>query len=1057
MLERIIASSIRRRWLVLLITLCVAGLGIDHYGKLPIDAVPDITNVQVQINTEVPGLTPLEVEQRITLALEIAIAGVPKLDHTRSISRYGLSQITAIFDDDTDIYFARQLLNERLQEARDRLPPGTTPSLGPISTGLGEIFLYVVQNEEGSGSHSPSELRTVQDWIIKPQLRNIKGVADINSIGGYEKQYLVTPSQERLQAYDLTFDDLIRALVENHTSAGAGYIERNGEQYLVRSPGQIQTTEEIGKIVVKTHHNIPILIRDVADISQGTDLRNGAATKDGKEVVLGTVFMLKGQNSREVSTAAAQALAQIRRSLPPGISAIPVYNRTDLVNATIRTVKKNLFEGAVLVIVVLFLFLGNIRAALVTALVIPLSMLFTITGMVRVGVSGNLMSLGAIDFGLIVDGAVIVVENCLRALTIEQRRVGRLLSPQERLRVVFDATREVRQSTLFGELIIMVVYLPILTLTGIEGKLFHPMAYTVILALLGAMICSLTFVPAAVALCVTAPITDHQDGIISRLQAAYQRVLRKALEHSRRIIGAAVTVLALTVTLAGALGSEFIPSLDEGDVALHALRIPGTSLTQAVHMQHELERKLKQVPEVATSFGKIGTAEIANDPMPPSVTDGYVMMRPRAEWRDPDKSREQLVRELERAVADVPGNNYEFTQPIEMRFNELIAGVRSDLAIKVFGDELETLLPLGKAVEEVLMRIPGAADVKVEQVSGLPFLSISPDRERLARYGISLAQVQRVIQIAIAGHQASELFEGDRRFPIVVRLPEQARNSIEQIKQLPIPVPVPAGPALLQTGYLTSAQEALQRVSRYFVPLEEVADVLVTEGPNQISREDGKRRIVVTANIRGRPLGSFVKEAQTTIEREVRLPTDYWIAWGGQFEHLISARARLMVVIPTALLLILGLLYISVGTLTESLLVFTGVPLALTGGVAALWLRGIPFSISAAIGFIALSGVAVLNGLVMVTFIKKLIADGVALTDAVVQGSAVRLRPVLMTALVASLGFLPMALSSGTGSEVQRPLATVVIGGLISSTLLTLFVLPVLFRRWGGRARAPGD
>lgn len=1058
MVERILSFSILHRWLILLATTGVAALGAYNYQRLPIDAVPDITNVQVQINTEAVGYSPLETEQRITFPVETALAGLPSLEYTRSISRYGLSQVTVVFDDGTDIYFARQLVGERLQQVEGSLPPGIEPSMGPIATGLGEIFMFTVENEheedDADDRRDTTELRTINDWVIKPQLRSVPGVIDVNTIGGYVKQYHVTPRPETLIAYDLTFRDVLNALVTNNDNVGAGYIERKGEQYLVRVPGRVADLDGIRQIVVGHRDGMPIHIDDVASVLLGPELRTGAATKDGKETVLGTVFMLIGENSRAVSRRVAAKMEEINRTLPPGVVAKTVYDRTDLVNATIHTVRTNLVEGAILVVVVLFLLLGNARAAFVTALVIPLSMLFTVTGMVESKVSGNLMSLGALDFGLIVDGAVIIVENCVRRLGEEQHRLGRVLTRAERLKVVFDGSREVRRATMFGELIIAIVYLPILTLTGVEGKMFFPMAFTVICALFAAMVLSVTFVPAACALVLTGKVAERENAFIRVASMVYRPALAFCMRFRAPVAVCAVVIVAAGGLLALRMGTEFIPSLDEGDVALHALRIPGTSLTQAIRMQHVLERRLEKLPEVKTVFAKIGTAEIATDPMPPSVADGFVIMRPRAEWPDPRKRKIELVRELEEAAVAVPGNNYEFTQPIEMRFNELIAGVRSDVAVKVFGDDMEILEGVGKELEKVLKQVPGASDVKLEQSTGLPVMTITPVRSALARYGLNVADVQEVVEIALGGRTAGQVFEGDRGFDIVVRLPEDRRNDPEVIRRLPVPLPehVARYGASVQP---TRRSELQLGMPPLFVPLSEVASISVVTGPNMINRENGKRRVVVTANVRGRDLGSFVAEAQSIIAERVSVPAGYWTEWGGQFENLISAANRLRIVVPVVLLLIFVLLFTTFGTATDALLVFTGVPLALTGGVLALWLRGIPISISAGVGFIALSGVAVLNGVVMISFINKLRIDGVALDEAIEQGALTRLRPVLMTALVAALGFVPMALATGTGAEVQRPLATVVIGGIVSSTLLTLLVLPGLYRIFHARERLP--
>jgi cobalt-zinc-cadmium resistance protein CzcA len=1050
MFEALLKFSIAHRWLVMLLTIALAALGLYNYQRLPIDAVPDITNVQVQINTEASGFTPLEVESRITFLIETSLSGLPALEYTRSLSRYGLSQVTAVFKDGTDIYFARQLLSERLQEVREKLPHEASPSLGPIATGLGEIYMYTIENNPAQGGNfSPTELRTAQDWIVKPQLRTVPGVVEVNSIGGFEKQFHVTPRLDRLLGLGLTLQDLVRTIAANSSNVGAGYIERQGEQYLVRAPGQVTSISEIEGLVVTSREGKPILLRDLAQVALGEELRTGAATENGEEVVLGTVFMLMGENSRTVSKRVSQRMQEINQSLPEGMSAKPVYDRTGLVDRTISTVKLNLFEGALLVIVVLFLFLRNVRAALVTALVIPLAMLFTISGMVVSGVSANLMSLGALDFGLIVDGSLIIVENCMRRLADEQRRLGQALSLKQRLRVVFDAAKEVRQATMFGELIIMVVYLPMFFLSGVEGKMFQPMATTVVIALAGAMLLSVTFVPAAIALFCSRSAPESEGKVLESSKHFYRRVLTAVVEHPRKVLITALVLFSASVLASTRLGSEFIPQLDEGDIALHALRIPGTSLSQAVEMQRALEARIRRFPEVSHTFTKIGTAEIATDPMPPSVADGFVILKPRSEWPNPKRTKSSLVDELEQALLEIPGNNYEFTQPIEMRFNELIAGVRSDVAVKVFGDDMDILFAKGEEIAAQLQAVAGAADVKVEPVTGLPMLSIELSRERLALFGITLSDAQQVIATAIRGEAAGELFEGDRRFQIVVRLPEKLRADIDALASLPIPLPEPTQTRNSRAALLSQHDDAL----RSFVPLSSVADIKLVRGPNQISRENGKRRVVVTANVRGRDLGGFVAESEKLLKTQVKLPPGYWTVWGGQFEQLLSAKRRLSIVIPATLLLIVLLLYYSFGELRLALLVFSGVPLALTGGVFALLLRDIPFSVSAGVGFIALSGVAVLNGLVMVSFIERLRAQGTALASAVIEGSVTRLRPVLMTALVASLGFLPMALATGPGAEVQRPLATVVIGGILSSTFLTLLVLPALYRYFAGAQR----
>lgn len=1035
MFERILRFAIEQRWFVMLGVLAMAVLGIFSYQRLPIDAVPDITNVQVQINTAAPGYSPLETEQRVTFPIETVMAGLPGLEQTRSLSRYGLSQVTVIFEDGTDIYFARQLVNERIQSARDQLPAGVSPAIGPISTGLGEIFLWTVEAKDGArkpdgSAYTPTDLREIQDWIIKPQLRTVPGVTEINTIGGFDKEYHVAPSPERLLAYGLTLADVVTALDRNNANVGAGYIERRGEQYLIRAPGQVRSMEDIGNVILSNVGGVPVRIRDVADVQIGRELRSGAATDNGREVVLGTVFMLIGENSRTVAQAVAQKMEQVNRSLPPGVEAVAVYDRTKLVDKAIATVKKNLLEGAVLVIAVLFAFLGNLRAALITALVIPLSMLFTFTGMVGNRVSANLMSLGALDFGIIVDGAVVIVENCVRRLAHAQAHHGRPLTLRERLHEVFAAAQEARRPLLYGQLIIMIVYLPIFALTGVEGKLFHPMALTVVIALVGAMLLSISFVPAAVALFIGKRVAEHENVLMSVAKRAYAPLLERALEARPVVVTFAMVAVVLSGLVATRLGSEFVPSLSEGDFAVQALRIPGTSLSQSVAMQQQLERTLKEkFPEIERVFSRTGTAEIAADPMPPNISDAYVMLKAQDQWPEPRRSRDEVMAAVQEEVAKLPGQNYEFSQPIQLRFNELISGVRSDVAVKVFGDDMDQLNAMAARIAGVLQGISGASEVNVEQTTGLPMLTVVIDRDKAARYGLNVADVQDTVATATGGREAGTLFEGDRRFDILVRLPEALRTDLDALRRLPIALP--------RNG---------DGMRPSFIPLSEVATLQLAPGPNQISRENAKRRVVVSANVRGRDLGSFVAEAQQAIEQQVKLPSGYWTTWGGQFENLQSATQRLRIVVPVALALVFGLLFAMFGNIKDGLLVFTGIPFALTGGVLALWLRGIPLSISAAVGFIALSGVAVLNGLVMLSFIRTLRDEGRAVDDAVREGALTRLRPVLMTALVASLGFVPMAIATGTGAEVQRPLATVVIGGILSSTALTLLVLPVLYR-----------
>ena len=1027
MIDTLLRLSLARRWIVLFLVLAAAIAGLWSYQRLPIDAVPDITNVQVQINTEAAGYSPLEVEQRITYLVEIATAGLPHLEYTRSLSRYGLSQVTAVFEDGTDIYFARNLISERLQQAKAQLPSGIEPEMGPIATGLGEIFLYTVHAEptarqRNGQPYDATALRALQDWVIRPQLRQVAGVTEVNTIGGYERQYHVTPDPARLLAHGLTFEDIVTALKQNNANVGAGYIERNGEQYLIRSPGQVADIPAIEQIIV-AHRGVPVTIRDVADVVYGKQLRTGAATRDGAETVLGTAVMLIGENSRRVSKAVANKLAEINRTLPDGIAAEPVYDRTVLVEKTISTVQTNLLEGAILVVAVLLLMLGNVRAALLTAMVIPLSMLLLMTGMVATQVSANLMSLGALDFGLIVDGAVIIVENCILRLAQQQHRLDRLLSLEERLQTVFAATREVFKPSLVSVLVVILVNVPILALTGIEGKMFRPMALTVIIALIAALVLSLTFVPAAVALFLRGKIEEKENVIVRGARTAYAPILDAALRFRGFVLAGALVFVVLCGWLGSRLGSEFTPNLDEGDLAVQALRIPGTSLSQSLEMQFQLERALENLPEVKTYFSRVGTAEVATDPMPPNISDGYVMLKDRREWPNPKKSKADLAREIEAKLEAVPGNAFEISQPIQLRFNELISGVRSDLGIKVYGDDLDQLLRSGNAIARIMSSVAGAEGVKVEQVAGLPMLSVEPDRRALYRYGLDVAAVQNVLTAATGGEAAGQIFEGDQRFDLVVRLPEHLRNDIAALSRLPVPLP-----------------------DRAYVPLGEVATLKLTSGPNQIGRENGKRRLVVSGNVRDRDLGSFVTEVQRKVEQQVKLPAGYWLDYGGTFEQLESASQRLALLVPLTLALIFALLLMTFGSAKDAMLVFSGVPLALTGGVLALWMREIPLSITAGVGFITLSGVAVLTGVVMVAAFRDRLATGAAIDHAIREGAMLRLRPVLMVGLVAALGFLPMALNTGTGAEVQRPLATVVIGGIVSSTLLTLLVLPGLYR-----------
>ncbi len=1058
MLDKILNFSIQHRWLIMIAVAGIAVLGIFNFNKLPIDAVPDITNVQVQINTEAPAMSPLEVEKQITFTVETAMGGIPGVLYTRSLSRYGLSQVTVVFVDGTNIYFARQLVNERLQEAKGNLPPTAgEPTMGPISTGLGEIYSWTIEAEPGATKpdglpYTSTDLREIQDWVVKPQLRTVPGVTEVNTIGGYEKQFHVTPDPTKLVSYGLSFHDVMEGLSRNNTSAGAGYIEHKGEQYLIRVPGLVSDISDIQNIIVGEDDGTPIFIRDVANVDLGKQLRTGAATENGEEVVLGSVFMLMGENSRTVAKRVGDKMEEVNRSLPEGVIARTVRDRTQLVDATLRTVRNNLFEGAVLVVVVLFVLVGNFRAALLVSLTIPLSMLFAVTGMVQSKISGNLMSLGAIDFGIIVDGAVVMVENIIRRFAERQQHLGRVLSRGERLEEAFESAREVAKPTLFGVGIIMIVYLPILTLEGVEGKMFLPMAETVLLALGGALIFTFTFIPAGIAIFLSGRISEKESIIVRGAKRVYEPLLHGAIRNRWAVVTVATAFIAFCLLVSTRMGSEFIPQLDEGDMAVQAMRIPSTSLSQAVEMQNHLEKAILTVPEVERVYAQTGTQEVATDPMPPSVSDVFIIMKPRSAWSDPDKLKTTLVKEVEGVIADLPGNNYEFTQPIQMRFNELISGIRSDVAVKIFGDDLDVMLKSGQQIASILQDIPGAADVKVDQVSGLPILTIDIDRNSVARYGLNIADVQEVVEVAVGGTSVGEVYQGDRRFELVVRLPEEVRRDVEALEFLPIPLPdrqeSGSGAKLASFAFSSESDPG-------YVTLGAIANISIAEGPNQISRENGKRRVVVQANVRGRDIGSFVEDAQRRINVEVKLPAGYWKTWGGQFENLLAAKERLLFVVPVALLLIFALLFATFNSIKDSILVFTGIPLALTGGILTLWLRGIPLSISAGVGFIALSGIAVLNGLVMVSFINKLRDEGLPLEDAISRGALTRLRPVLMTALVASLGFVPMAIATGSGAEVQRPLATVVIGGILSSTFLTLVVLPALYRIFHGVNPAP--
>ncbi len=1069
MIERILGFSLHHRYLVALLTAAVAAFGLYSLKALPIDAVPDITNVQVQINTAAPALSPMEIEKQVTFPVETALAGIPGLDSTRSISRNGFSQVTAVFHDNVDIYFARAQVNERLAEAKETLPAGADPRMGAISTGLGEIYMWTVRyaHPKGDGAKTKdgepgwqsdgsyltpegqtlkgdmelaSYLRTVQDWIIRPQLKSVPGVAGVDAIGGYKREYHVQPNPEKLVALGLSFKDIVESLEKNNQSVGAGYIEKAGESYVVRADGRISTAEEIGDIVVTTRRGVPVYLRDIAEVGIGKELRTGSASENGQEVVVGTSLMLIGANSRTVSEAVDAKLKEIVKSLPADIEAKTVLNRTNLVNRTIGTVEKNLTEGALLVIAVLFLVLGNVRAALITALVIPISMLMTFIGMIKFGISGNLMSLGALDFGLIVDGAIIITENCLHRLAHAQKHFGRVLNLKERLHEVMVACKEITKPIVFGQAIIIMVYVPMLTFTGVEGKMFEPMAITVILALVAAFVLSITFVPAMLAIFVTGKVREGEGKMMEKAKASYLPWLERAIARPGKTTGIAVALVLGAIISFSFLGREFIPTLDEKDMAMQALRIPSTSLTQSQAMQFEVEKAVSAFKEVAFVFGKTGSAEMASDPMPPNATDTFIILKDQKEWPDPSLPKAELIKQIEAAVQKVPGNNYEFTQPIQMRFNELIAGVRGDVAVKIYGDDFDVMGKTAGQIMQQLQTVPGAADVKVEQTSGLPFLEIKLDRPAIARYGLSVSDVLDVVAIAIGGRESGLVFQGDRRFDILVRLPDNLRSDLAVIENLPI---------LLPEETENSDENANVPHSRpRYLPLREVAKLEIVEGPNQISRENGKRRMVVQANVRGRDIGSFVTDAQAAVDSKVKLPAGYWLEWGGQFKNLKEASDRLLVVVPACFFFIFLLLFAALNSVKQALLVFSGIPLAVVGGVFTLLVIGMPFSISAGVGFIALSGISVLNGLVMVNSINQLVQKGLPKEEAVRQGTLNRLRAMIMATVVPSLGYVPMALSHGAGAEVQKPLAVVVIGGLIAATILTLLVIPALYNRF---------
>ncbi|MBB4100717.1 efflux RND transporter permease subunit [Sphingomonas kyeonggiensis] len=1054
MIARILSLSVRMRWLVAFLTLLVVGLGTWQIMKLPIDAVPDVTNRQVQISSFVPSLGPIDIEKQVTYPIETGLAGIPGLEMTRSISRNGFSQVTAVFTDATDIYFARQQVTERLSQLAGELPPGVQPRLSPLATGLGEIFMFSVafRHPDGKGKEHvdgkpgwqsdgsyltpegerldtelarAAYLRTVQDWIIRPQMRAVQGVAGVDSNGGYVKQYLIEPDLNALSTYGISFTELADAMERANLSAGSSYIRRAGESFLIRADARLKSIEDIQDAVVATRAGAPVRVKDVGRVVIGGAVRTGSGSRMGSEAVISTVLMLVGENSRIVANRVDDKLKAINKALPPDVFAEPVYNRSKLVNATIATVEKNLTEGALLVIVVLFLLLGNIRAALITAAVIPITMLMTAAGMNGLRVSGNLMSLGALDFGLIVDGAVIIVENALRRLAERQEHEGRLLTRPERMEETILAAQEMVKPTVYGQLIIFLVFVPLLTFQGVEGKTFSPMAITLMVALASAFVLSITFIPAMIAIFIKGKVSETEVKPIRWFKEKYQPVLTRAVKRPLPFIGAGLAVTAAAALAFGLLGEEFMPQLDEKDITITNFRVPSASIDQSTQMQLRIENALKSLPEAALVFSKNGNADLGTDPMPPNASDTYFIPKPQSEWPAEVKSKTDILRRIEEKMKPMIGNRTEIQQPIQMRFNELIAGVRADVAVKLYGDDLEQMSEQARRIAGALRTIPGAGDVSAEQTSGAPTFDVKVDRQAAARYGLAVEEVTNTVAAALGGREAGLLFEGDRRFDVVVRLPDAQRDDLETLGAIPVMLPATDG-----------------QVARS-IPLREVARFSFTQGLNQISRENGKRMVVVQVNVRGRDLGGFVQEAQAKIG-QLQLPPGMYTAWGGTFESLQSAQLRLAIVVPICFLAIYALLYMALGGFVPAAIVFSAVPMALAGGVFALLLRGIPFSITAAVGFIALSGVAVLNGLVMMSAIRKHREDGAREDDAIVQGAMERVRPVLMTALVASLGFVPMALATGTGAEVQRPLATVVIGGLITSTALTLLVLPAI-------------
>ena len=1034
MIDGLIRFAVRQRLLVLLLVALLAGAGVYSLWGLPIDAVPDVTNVQVQILTSSPALPPLEVERQVTFPIEVSMSGLPKVEEVRSVSKPGLSAVTVVFDDSVDVYFARQLVFERLAQARAQIPEGIgEPELGPIATGLGEIYQYELRANPQSGIDLMG-LRAVQDWNVRRQLLGVPGLTEVNSFGGLEKQYQVRVDPEKLQGYGLLLRNVLDAVAKNNANTGGAYIEHGGEQYLLRGIGLVGSVNDIAGIVVKTGTGgVPVYVRDVAEVVTGGALRQGAAIADGKgEIVAGIAIMLIGENSRAVVGRVKRRIEEIKRTLPKGVELIPFYDRTELVNRTIRTLSRNLVEGALIVIFVLILLLGNWRGAFLVATMIPLSMLIAAIFMRVFNISGNLMSLGAIDFGLIVDGAVIMTENAVRRVAERHYELKGPLTGEVLQEWVYEAAVEVRKATMFGELIIMAVYLPILSLTGIEGKMFKPMALTVIFALAGAFVLSLTYVPAALTFVLRSQVAEKESWLIRHAKRRYRPTLAYVLRHRALATAVAVALVLFSAALLRALGAEFIPRLDEGSIAIESRLLPSVSLTQSLETYSEAERVLRGFPEVTRVVSKIGAGEAATDPMGIESADIFVDLKPRDQWKTA-KTREELSEKMAAALARrIPGAGFGFAQPIEMRTAEIIAGVRSDIAIKLFGDDLDVLKRKAEEIARVAAKVRGAEDVKVEQVAGLPQLNIKTDRAAIGRYGLNVEDVNNLVETIVAGKEVGQVYEGEQRFGLAVRLGEAAGRDVESVE-----------------GLLVTSPNGAR------VPLRQLADISLVEGPSQISREDARRRIAVELNVRGRDIGSFVSDAQAQMAKRVELPAGYYITWGGQFENLQRATARLLIVVPLALFLIFVMLFTTFGSVRQTLLIYTGIPFAIVGGVLALALRGMPFSISAGVGFIALFGVSVLNGIVMVSSINRLREEGRPLDEAVKDGALVRLRPVLMTALVASLGFVPMALATSAGAEVQRPLATVVIGGLVTSTLLTLLLLPALYEWFEKNTKVP--